>query len=589
MSQKAVSNSTPIVPESNTENLGPTDLITQVIKAIDQLDKKDGPGKQSQKLWQLLAELSSSGQLLDSGSELSTNLISKIVSYFGADRGLYLETDRLGRARIVAGIGFDQNRKLKELHLANSISARVLEDRHTIAVDQKVERPNERALSRTPSVLCAPVGSGRFVPALLYLERDGVSGGFGKEIKLQLEIVTQWLLALRYKQPANPDGDSKPLELDGVTASIPLGLIITDSAGNIRLINQMAGEILDLNLKEIKETAGSNSPTSIWELLPNNQTARWQYLITTALTTNEPVHDPRFQMDTGYMEKTLSIRISSCRSGSQALSTGAIITLSDNSEQSILDDYIILSEKLAARGEFADEVAREFDQQLSSLSTTLSQLNDSIDKAEWEKVKFSGNLLSRAVLKMQFYTASLTDLSRPATEFMTYDLKALIEDELFSLRHQIQFKQIHFSIEMDQDLPMLEIDVYQMQRLLRDLLENAAHATEQAAIEAESAGKEFRRKIGIQVQYLETDEKVILEISDNGPGLERSEVERIFQLHYTTKTNAHGLGLYNCQRTVRQHHGKIVVGDNEDQGTIFTVILPRFQPRAVENKKKKSD
>ncbi len=584
MSQKAVSNSTPVVsetPEGNRQVIGRT---TEAIETLARSATTGGFDSQSNDLWKLLAEISATLQLSTNESDLTVNLLKLISSFFGADRALFLETDRIGRAQISARKGFGDNLRLKDIHLASSISARVLENGKTVMVDQCVERSDDQPAGQTPSVLCAPVGSSKVISALFYMERDCINGSFGKNDKARCEIICNWLRALIYDKSVGLDGAIQTLNLTEIAPSFPLGLIITDSAGNIRMINKIAGEILDLNLNDIEETATSTTPTSIWEILPENQSARWRYMITTALTTDEPVHDPRLQIDTGYMEKTLSVRISSFRIGHQASSIGAIVTLADNSERLILDDYIILSEKLAARGELADEIARELDQQLVKLTSILAQLDSSAEKEEWEKVKFCSNSLSNTILKMQSYTASLTDLSRPATEFMSYDIKLLIEDELFSLRHHAQFKQIHFSIDMDQDVPALEIDVHQIQQLIRDLLENAAQATELSAIEAEGSGREFRRKIGIQVQYLETGEKIILGIRDNGPGMSPEEIEKVFQLHYTTKLNAHGLGLYNCRRTVKQHHGEIVVSENEGNGTVFSVILPRFQPRVVDDK-----
>lgn len=69
-------------------------------------------------------------------------------------------------------------------------------------------------------------------------------------------------------------------------------------------------------------------------------------------------------------------------------------------------------------------------------------------------------------------------------------------------------------------------------------------------------------------------DKVIIRVSDNGPGIKPSQREKLFEPFYTTKTQGSGLGLYLCRRIAEQHNGNISITDNIKGLTTFEVTLP---------------
>jgi len=67
---------------------------------------------------------------------------------------------------------------------------------------------------------------------------------------------------------------------------------------------------------------------------------------------------------------------------------------------------------------------------------------------------------------------------------------------------------------------------------------------------------------------------VRLIIADNGPGIPAHERDKLFMPYYSTKKRGSGLGLAIVRRIVAEHGGTIEVGDNQPQGTRFTIDLP---------------
>jgi len=78
-----------------------------------------------------------------------------------------------------------------------------------------------------------------------------------------------------------------------------------------------------------------------------------------------------------------------------------------------------------------------------------------------------------------------------------------------------------------------------------------------------------------------SDGVVTVEVRDNGHGIPRENLNRIFEPFYTTKAvgQGTGLGLSISYGIIEQHHGKIFVANAPGGGTIFTVRLPIFQEK----------
>ena len=73
--------------------------------------------------------------------------------------------------------------------------------------------------------------------------------------------------------------------------------------------------------------------------------------------------------------------------------------------------------------------------------------------------------------------------------------------------------------------------------------------------------------------YNENGEAVI-DVSDTGCGIAPENLNRIFDLYYTTKSHGTGMGLGVCHRIVTEHGGRISVDSEINKGTTFSIYLP---------------
>jgi two-component system sensor histidine kinase KdpD len=123
-------------------------------------------------------------------------------------------------------------------------------------------------------------------------------------------------------------------------------------------------------------------------------------------------------------------------------------------------------------------------------------------------------------------------------------------------------------VDLAQDLPLLQLDAVLIERVLCNLLENAAKYT--------PAGS------AIDLAARATSDSVVLTVDDQGPGLPRGKEEAIFQKFERgskeSATPGVGLGLAICRAIVGAHGGTITAETRHEGGARFTVRLPRGEP-----------
>ena len=134
--------------------------------------------------------------------------------------------------------------------------------------------------------------------------------------------------------------------------------------------------------------------------------------------------------------------------------------------------------------------------------------------------------------------------------------------------------QVEIAVTLDDDVPEIQGDQYQLRQLFTNLFTNAF----------EALGRPGPRLDPRQHLRLEDDgglgtdghasEAVIVEVSDDGPGLPGELVDRIFSPFFTTKPQGSGLGLAIVRKIVDAHDGRIDVTPRTGGGTAFRVTLP---------------
>lgn len=153
-------------------------------------------------------------------------------------------------------------------------------------------------------------------------------------------------------------------------------------------------------------------------------------------------------------------------------------------------------------------------------------------------------------------------LRNGAIEFSAVCLSDVVRDALAIVTPALQRHQIDLQ---EQTAPALFTwgDEGQLQMVILNLLKNARDALHNAP---------QLRTLALQLQ--QNEQFLELTVSDNGPGVDPAQWDRIFEMFHSTKPDGMGLGLWLSQAIIQNHGGSLTVGDSPLGGACFTLRLP---------------
>lgn len=153
-------------------------------------------------------------------------------------------------------------------------------------------------------------------------------------------------------------------------------------------------------------------------------------------------------------------------------------------------------------------------------------------------------------------------LRNGATEFSAVCVSDVVSDALAIVKPALQRHHIDLQLKTAPALVTWG-DEGQLQMVILNLLKNARDALQD--------GPE-PRTLALQLQ--QRDHMLELTVSDNGPGIDPSQWERVFEMFHSSKPDGMGLGLWLSQAIIQNHGGSLTVGTSPLGGACFTVCLP---------------
>lgn len=237
----------------------------------------------------------------------------------------------------------------------------------------------------------------------------------------------------------------------------------------------------------------------------------------------------------------------------------------DNEKAGFLGD-LAHAARIAMLGEMTASISHEVNQPLGSIVTSaeagLRWLNhDTPDldevRALLERIVASGRRAGNIISALK----GLARNTEPEREAV--DITALIDEAVLILRSELNRRQIGLRLEIAPDLPRVWIDRTQLLQVVVNLVQNAAQAM--------SDGLAWNRTLAIRARG--TQQGVILEVEDSGPGVDPKVRERLFESFYTTKPTGIGMGLAICRSIVEAHGSTIELQSSAFLGARFSFTL----------------
>ncbi len=231
-------------------------------------------------------------------------------------------------------------------------------------------------------------------------------------------------------------------------------------------------------------------------------------------------------------------------------------------------DRLIRSERLAAIGQLAAQIAHEVRNPLNALGLNVELLADEArDGNATEVAEIVGDIRGE-VGRLTKITESYLELGRlPAMRLEPHSLNGLVEELVRFQNEELERGGVRVTLNLAAELPDLQLDASQVRQALLNIVRNAGEA-----LREEGGGtlaiSSFRAR----------SPDVVLEIADDGPGMDPEHVSRIFDPFFSTKEKGSGLGLPLTHQVIAEHGGTITCTSTPGEGTTFTIRLPLDPP-----------
>ncbi len=334
--------------------------------------------------------------------------------------------------------------------------------------------------------------------------------------------------------------------------SMGSGLILIDGRGYINLLNKYFKDIFDIDPREYltKPYHEAFEHKEIISLV--------EQIFMTERSVRKQLHLP-LKIERRHFEVYGAPII-----GTREEWKGVVLVFHDITELKKLEQM---------RKDFVANVSHELKTPMTSIkgfSETL--LDGAMDDKEMRE--YFLNIILKETDRLQSLINDLLDLSNIEQEsfklnISNVDLKIVLEEVMVIIKGKAEKKEIEIETIIDIEHPVLEGDLYRIKQIFINLINNAITYTM-------NHGK-------VKIECVDLDDRYEVNISDTGVGISKDQIPRIFERFYrvdkarSRHSGGTGLGLAIVKHIVEAHHGKIDVKSEVDNGTTFSVILPKFQ------------
>lgn len=344
------------------------------------------------------------------------------------------------------------------------------------------------------------------------------------------------------------------LHLENILRSIEVGLLVCDRQEHLRTINPAATLQWGLEParcigREVGEIpALSDLVGRIQQVLREGQQLRLEAL------ERRGVEGLPFQLDCAFVPLL----------DEEGQVQGVIIRTEDVTERNRTRTRLVQSERLALIGRMGAQVTHEIRNPLNALGLNTELLEDELLALDPARACAGWELLDSIrgeIDRLTRVTETWLRLARlPVPRLEREDVGRIVGSLLRFMKEELAQKRIGLTLDAAPDLPDAMVDEHQLRQALLNILRNAG----------EALGEDGH----IRVVLRPGDSGVVLEVRDNGAGMDSVLMTRIFDPFFTTRVEGTGLGLPITQQIIEEHGGRIVCESRVGEGTTFRLWLP---------------
>ena len=233
------------------------------------------------------------------------------------------------------------------------------------------------------------------------------------------------------------------------------------------------------------------------------------------------------------------------------------------------EQFIIQRSKLSEIGEIMTSIAHQWKTPLIEISTIAQELLYKRSKKELSK-EDSKEFVDEIMTQVQYMTKTIDDFRafiKPSISKSDFEIKEAIDELLRIIEHNIKYNYIDVEVNFQEEKKYI-ISGYpnEFKQAILSIINNARDS-----ILKKREKEYFQGKITIDTFY--EDENIYISIKDNGMGIEKEDLEKIFEPFFTNKENGDGFGLYMVKLIIEDKmDGKIKAVEQNDGANILITL-----------------
>jgi PAS domain S-box-containing protein len=239
---------------------------------------------------------------------------------------------------------------------------------------------------------------------------------------------------------------------------------------------------------------------------------------------------------------------------------GALLTLHDTESMRKIENELEVSRRLADLGRLTSGVGHEVKNPINAIVVHLELLREKLARND-SSAERHVDVIHNEIRRLDRVVQTLIDFSRPVElDLAMHDLRSIVTTVLTLAEPDLAQRSVKVVSVMPGSPVYVRVDADMIQQALLNVLLNGAQSM--------ADGGE------LHVELRQHGHEASLRIRDQGCGIPREILNRIFNLYFTTKRDGTGIGLAMTYRILQLHNGSVQVESEVDVGTQFTLRLP---------------
>jgi PAS domain S-box-containing protein len=336
--------------------------------------------------------------------------------------------------------------------------------------------------------------------------------------------------------------------------TISEGIIVVDSKGKVRKINQGLCSILGI---EDKQIVGK----SLYNFLNEKERGEDSKLLSSMV-----IETLEAQKEFRQQEKVVARNSAVCY---LSVSTymlrnkykrviGVFAVVHDCTQRKRLEQRLKQIENLATIGQMSAELAHEIKNPICAIKGLIQIMGKKQGLEENKYYEVITGEIDRINILLQRFLSS----TQNSPKLEKVNIKNIFEGVAPLVDSYAESKHISINVDMQKEMPDINADKENIKQVIINIVQNGIDALP------------INGKMNISIWYDHIMDLVKMDFKDNGCGIRQEHLDKIFEPFFTTKNNGSGLGLAISHKIIEKHCGKLFAFNNLDGGATFVIELP---------------